>query len=249
MGAIINPFESRSFSLGEKPEEMFRAKSEEAQGQVLTSLGSNIEANLWLPFAAKEYQLSTDIRDYVLVPVPILFSDFPNTNGDSASLGELLRFRPTDGMQAFKTFRGKPTFFEHANKDHTKAKGVILDAYLRPLVGYSQNRHYKLVLLLAYDRTKDPLLVNSILSGENNAYSMGFHFKSYKCSICQQRFGVGGLANPCSHTAPGRQLYRRPDKLLAYRQCEHVRGFETSVVASPAYIPAISPHVYDLRSL
>ncbi len=33
------------------------------------------ECNLWLPFAAKKYNLSTDIRDYVLVPVPVLYSE------------------------------------------------------------------------------------------------------------------------------------------------------------------------------
>ena len=244
-------FQSTAFTLGQSPLEMFKYKNPgDADNAIKQAIGapagSNIEANLWLPFAAKEYKLSTDIRDYVLVPVPILFSDIPNTNGDSVSIGELLRFDPELGMQAFKTFRGKPTFYEHDNQDITKAKGVILDAFMRPLRKFGGGKYFKLVELLAYDRTKDPLLVNSILSGENNAYSLGFYFKSYKCSICNQRFGQGGHSKPCSHTAPKRGTYRQNDGRLAYRQCEIIRGFETSVVASPAYVPAISHHVMNL---
>jgi hypothetical protein len=251
-----NILTSTAFTIGNNPIEMFKHKDAASQHEIIQkavgvphaeAMGSNIDANLWLPFAAKKYMLSTDIRDYVLVPVPILFTDLPNTNGDSVSAPELLDFDPELGMQAFKTFKGKPTFYEHANKDITKAKGVILDVFLRPLRNFGGGRYYKLIELLAFDRTKDPLLVNSILSGENNAYSLGFYFKSYKCSICGKLFGEGGLANPCEHTQPRRPTYRRDDGRLAYRQCRTIRGFETSVVESPAYIPAISPHVMNLR--
>lgn len=246
-------FASTSLSIGTSPLEMFKFKGKRETEDALKSVGygesgSNIEANLWLPAAAEQYRLSKDMRDYVLIPVPILFSDIPNTNGDSLSMAELLRFDPELGQQMFKTFRGKPTFYEHDNQDITKSKGVILDAFMRPLRNYGKGKLFKLVELLAFDRTKDPILVNSILSGENNAYSLGFYFKSYKCSICGQRFGAGGLRNPCTHTAPKRPTYRQADGRLAYRMCEYARGFETSVVASPAYIPAISNIVMDLRN-
>lgn len=244
-----NPFKAQAFSIGQKPMEMFRYKNKEDTGRAISDAigipGSNIEANLWLPFAAKEYKLSTDIRDYVLVPVPILFSDIPNTNGDSVSVPELLRFNPELGMQAFKTFRGKPTFYEHDNQDITKAKGVILDAFMRPLRRFGNGRYYKLIELLAYDRTKDPVLVDSILKGENNAYSLGFYFKSYTCSICRQRFGEGGQKMLCAHTAPRKPTYVHDNNRLAYRMCENIRGFETSVVASPAFVTAISHLVTD----
>ncbi len=240
-------------SIGQTPLELFKYKNEQdtniaLQDRGIIMPGSNIEANVWLPAAAVPYQISTDIRDYVLVPVPIMFSDIPNTNGDSVSMAELLKFHPDLGMQAFKTFRGKPTHYEHDNKDITKAKGVILDAFMRPLRGFGQDRYWKLVLLLAFDRTKDPLLVNSILSGENNAYSLGFYFKSYRCAVCKQRFGEGGSPMPCEHTAPRRPTYLMNDKRLAYRECENIRGFETSVVGSPAYVPAISKRIMDLKN-
>lgn len=248
-----NIFHSTSFSLGETKSalDMLRFGNETEGANALNQLaiqngGANIEANLWLPFAAKEYRLSGNLRDYVMIPVPILISDMPNTNGDSLSIQELLRFNPDTGMQMFKSFRGKPTFLEHDNEDYTKAKGVILDAFIRPLKGFGKGKHWKLVLLLAFDRTKDPMLVDSILSGENNAYSLGFFFKSYTCSICNQRFGQGGLRTPCSHTKPKRPPYRMMDGRLAYRRCEFATGFETSVVSNPAYVIAISHHVTDL---
>lgn len=101
------------------------------------------ECNLWLPFAAKEYRLSPNIRDYVIVPIPAFFSDIPNTNGDSVTVPELLRFKPEYGMQAYKTFRGQPTFVEHDNKDITKAKGVILDVFMRRIMGLGGDKFGK----------------------------------------------------------------------------------------------------------
>lgn len=248
----MTDYKATSLSIGQSPLEMFRYRNQQDGDNAIRNAiglgnGSNIEANLWLPFAAKEYRLSTNIKDYVLIPVPILFTDIPNTNGDSVSAPELLKFYPELGMQAFKTFRGKPTFYEHDNQDITKAKGVILDVFMRPLRKFGNGKYFKLIALLAYDRTKDPLLVNSILSGENNAFSLGFYFKSYKCSICGQRFGEGGLRQPCAHTQPKARTYMsQPGNRLAYRMCEQIRGFETSVVGSPAYVPAINSNFIDL---
>ncbi len=250
-----NPlFVSQSLSIGQSPLEGFKYKTNSDLGQALvdngiTSSGSNIEANLWLPFASKKYMLSPDLSDYVLVPVPIMFTDIPNTNGDSVSAPQLLDFNADLGMQAFKTFRGKPTFYEHDNQDITKAKGVILDAFMRPLRRYGNGKYYKLVLLLGYDRTKDPLLVSSILSGENNAFSLGFYYGSYRCSICGNLFGEGGSKQFCTHTKFQQPTRQMPDGRLAYRMCRSIRGFETSVVASPAYIPAIGGKVIDPRRL
>lgn len=249
-------FHSTSFSIGDTKSalDMLRFGNDREGSSAINQLsaqhgGSNIEANLWLPFAAKELRISPNLRDYIVIPVPILISDMPNTNGDSLSIGELLRFDPNLGMQMFKTFRGKPTFLEHDNEDHTKAKGVILDAFIRPLKGFGNGKYWKLVLLLAFDRTKDPMLAAAIASGENNSYSLGFYFKSYTCSICNQRFGQGGLKTPCSHTKPKRAPYRMPDGRLAYRRCEFANGFETSAVANPAYVIAINSNAVDLSKL
>jgi hypothetical protein len=204
-----------------------------------------IEANLWLPAAASVYKISPKLSDYVVVPVPVMFSDIPNTNGDSLTIQELLTFDPSLGMQAFKTFRGKPCHLEHANKIIEDAKGVILDVFLRPVKGFGGGRYWKLVMLMAFDRTKDPLLVNSLLTGENNAYSIGFYFQSYSCSICGHRCGKGGSNSPCEHTMPRKPTYDLGGR-LAYRQCHEIKGFETSIVASPAFVVAVSKGLLNL---
>lgn len=237
----MNNFSSQSFGMGQTAIDLHANPVERQRVE------STAECNLWLPYAAECYKLSRKIEDYVMVPVPGLFTDIPNTNGDSVTLREFMKFNPDHGMQAFKTFRGKPTFTEHDNKDITKAKGIILDVFMRPIKGFGGSKYYKLVMLLAYDRTKDPLLVNSILSGENNAYSVGFYYKSYSCSICGNTLGQHTGGNPCEHTMPRKGTYMLQDgsNRLAYRQCHDVIGFECSSVWNPAFVTAISPHVMN----
>lgn len=204
-----------------------------------------LDCNYWLPYAAEHYDISRDIRDYVLVPIPAIFSGLPNTNGDSLSLGEMLAFKPEYGMQMYKTFKGQPTHQEHQNKDITKAKGVILESFLRP-IKFNRN-FYKIVLLLAFDRTKDSILVNQILTGEVNSYSVGFYYTSYSCSICGRVVGKGLNLTTCSHTQMGRGTYKQADGKLAYRKCINGKGFECSAVGTPAFVSAIGPHVIDAR--
>ena len=238
---------SQSFGVGGTPIELNKHKLSDVVPKLADDASHSIEANTWLPFAASVYKLSRDIRDYVLVPVPVMISELPNTNGDSVTLKEMLKFNPDMGMQAFKTFRGKPCHQEHDNRDHSRAKGVILDVFIRPIRKFGNGRYYKLVELMAYDRSKDPLLVNSLLSGENNAYSVGFYYKSYTCSICGKTTGQTkfGSAETCDHTFLRRKPYATPDGRLSYRQCHDMLGFETSVVADPAFKIAVGPHIMN----
>lgn len=246
----MKDFVSTSFGFGATPIELHKNKVEDVVQRLTGSVEKSIEANTWLPFAAPYYNISADIRDYVLIPVPVIINDLPNTNGDSVSLKELLKFNPDLGMQAFKTFRGKPAFVEHDNKKIDRAKGVILDVFMQPIRKFGDGRYYKVIELLAYDRSKDPLLVNSILSGENNAYSIGFYYKSYTCSICgthvkQTKFGT---TSHCDHTFLKKKPYKMPDGRICYRQCHDIVGFETSVVKDPAYKIAIGSHVINPRA-
>lgn len=249
MKSINSDFISSCFGFGESPIELHKNNVKDVVDKVSGDAGSSVEANLWLPYAAECYKLSRDIRDYILVPVPALFSEIPNTNGDSVTVQEMLKFNPDLGQQAFKTFKGKPCFIEHDNKVIERAKGVILDTFIRPLKGFGGGRYYKLVQLLAYDRSKDPILCNSILSGAENSYSVGFYFKTYSCSICGHRSGPGFSKHPCEHTYPRRPTYLNNQGHLVYRGCEGIQGFECSSVKSPAYISAISPHVMDVSTV
>lgn len=220
-----------------------------------------LEANIWLPRAAEEYNLSKDINDYILVPVPSMITDIPNTNGDSVTLKDLTKFNTEQGQLAYKTWTGKPMYVEHQHKPEW-IRGVILDTYIRPIAGFP--KHYKLVKLAALDRTRDPRLIQRVIDRELNTYSMGMYFTSYTCSVCGHKAGKG-IGNPCVHTKPRKPTYRMADGRLCYRICHDITGFELSLLVNlgkrsgqagyregfgdPSYVSAIGDHLMDPRSV
>lgn len=197
-----------------------------------------LDANTWLPSASEHYQISPRLEDYVLVPIPALVTGLPNTNGDSSTLKEWLAFNPKMGMQAYKTFKGKPTHVEHQNKDITKAKGVILDSILRPIPGYPAD-HARLVMLMGFDRTKDPEIAAAALK-DGATFSIGKWYDSYRCThpecnhVCHK-----SKVRFCKHTKLGQSPYIdfRTGHLI-YRECQGITGFECSYVGNPAYAVA-----------
>ena len=196
----------------------------------------------WLPFAAKDYIISPNPEDYVLVPVIAMPTDLPNRNGVGFPLKELARWRPDDGMLAYQTFKGKPVHIEHDNQDYTKAVGVIVDTSLVPFVGYGGGVLWKLLLLLAIDRSKDPVYAAKVLSGDINSYSMGAWVESYSCGYCGS-----SASHNCGHIN-----LRRPrdfyvlNNRLVFRSVHGIKGFECSIVADPAYVTAISDKLMSL---
>lgn len=239
---------SESFSIGSAATALFGAskRNDILLKNIVTGAGDyTLDVNSWLPAASEIYQISPNISDYILVPVPSIITGLPNTNGDSVSVEELIRFDPKQGQLAYRTWKGKPTHIEHQNKVLSKAKGVILDVILQPITSH-QGNHYKCVKLLGYDRTKDPALCDDILARRVNTYSMGFWFKSYTCSICNARVGPSG-AGMCSHTNPKRRTYVFNTGQLAYRCCEVIEGFECSSVRDPAFVTANSDKIMDVR--
>jgi hypothetical protein len=195
----------------------------------------------WLPYCAPVYQVSSDPRDYVMVPVIIMPSDLPNRNGVAFPLRELIKFNPELGQQAYKTWKGKPTHLDHKNEDITKAYGVIADTTLRKLVGFNEGRLWKVLSFLAFDRSKHADVCQRILDGDINSYSMGAWIAQYTCSYCDAELGK------CDHLAknkPG-EMYQK-DNRLVFRNCAGIEGFETSAVETPAYISAISDEVSEL---
>jgi hypothetical protein len=100
----------------------------------------------------------------------------------------------------------------------------------------------KVMMLVAYDRSKDSVLCSQILAGEENAYSMGAYFDGYECSIC------AASANKCKHTGPRDPLkLDQKTQTLAYRNIKGIQGFEISSVGSPAYISAISDMILGVN--
>lgn len=187
----------------------------------------------WLKEASKIYNISDDLKDYVIVCVKIFFSDLPNRNGVAFPKSELVRFNPDLGCCGYETWRRKPTFLEHNNSIKENAKGVIFDATLRPAKGFKGDL-VSVDLLAGYDRTKDPNLVKSILDGSRNCYSMGSYAEDFKCSVCGKLLSKG----PCEHFSLTNPKFECFDGKVGFANTIGVEGFELSNVETPAFLPA-----------
>jgi hypothetical protein len=196
---------------------------------------STLDFGSWLPFAAPEYCISKSVQDYVLVPVIAMPTDLPNRNGVAFPLRELKQWRIDQGMIAYQTFKGKPVHIEHDNQNPVKAIGVIVDTALVPMTGFGGGKLWKLLLLLAIDRSKDPTYTKYIMTGEINSYSMGAWVEKYSCGYCN---APAGACNHINLNRP-RDFYTLDDQLV-FRNVHGVVGFETSVVRDPAYFSALS---------
>jgi hypothetical protein len=192
----------------------------------------------WLPAAAEAYCLSADIKDYVIAEVPIVEGDIPNRNMHCFLTSRLVEFLPKFGVQAYKTFVGKPTFYEHQHEDNTKAKGVILDASMREVNG----RWYTFILK-AFDRTKDSALANDILSGKRKGHSMSAWTAAFNCSFCGHLWDTS-YVGACDHVKAAANGQRVPGRFLGMGKVEDARlvyaitnqfyFFESSSVGDPA---------------
>jgi hypothetical protein len=215
----------------------------------LTTKDTKLEVPLdfatWLPFCAPKYHISPDPEDYVITPVIVMPSDLPNRNAVAFPLKELVNFIPDVGMQAYKTWKGKPTHFEHKNEDITKAYGVIVDSFLHKMIGFGDGKIWKLLLLLAFDRTKHPEVADAILHNEINSYSMGAWINSYTCSYCGKPVDEKYECPHLDHEKKG-EMYIK-DGILVFQNVKDIMGFECSAVGDPAFRSAISDHRFMLR--
>ena len=153
--------------------------SSKALGNPLGGQALDLE---WFKFAAKQYNISPNLTDYLLVPVIVFNPNLPNRNGVGFALEDLARFSVEHGHQFYKTLKGKPTFYEHAHDNPVEAKGVVLDTFLKK---NSKTGVWDFIAYMAYDRTKYVELVDRIARKELNTYSMGCYVTGgYTCSIC-----------------------------------------------------------------
>ena len=206
--------------------------------------GIQVDVESWLPQASKIYNISKDLNDYVVTVAEIMTSDLPNRNGIAFPLQELTKFNPDTGQLGYQSWKGKPTFFEHKNDILADAKGVIFDSALLPAPEFAGDI-YKLLVLLGFDKKKDPALANDILSKRRNCYSMGAYANDYTCSICGAKVSKGG----CSHVNVNYPQFKIIDGNLAFLNVQDIIGFETSSVATPAFPRCIAEKSVDLAKL
>lgn len=192
----------------------------------------------WLPFCAERYHISADIKDYVLVDVPIVVADYPNRNMDAFTYGQLTDWRTPIGRVAYQTFVGKPVHQDHNNMDDTKAKGVIFDA---SLVKFQGRWHVK--ILKGFDRSKDPRIAR--LVGERNrlGHSMGALVERTECAAPWCRFRSDGRVT-CDHIRNGAGKGERNRGHLMYENMLDFYFVESSTVEDPAYVIALSNRIW-----
>lgn len=234
----------RSYAEQWNTEESFKLRYEQdgATGNLLMANASVVDRGSvvdvsWLPAAAEVYCLSADIRDYVIAEVPIVEGDVPNRNMHSFLTSRLVEYMPKFGCQAYKTFTGKPVFYEHQHDDNTRAKGVILDSSMRCV-----NGRWFTMILKAFDRTKDRQLAEAVLSGKRRGHSMSAWTANFDCGYCAHRWDTSYI-NACEH-AKGPMQRRVQDRYvglgdlvngsLVYAVTHDFSFFESSSVGDPA---------------
>ena len=203
-----------------------------------------LEVESWLPLAASTYQISPHIEDYIIVPHLIVPSDVPNRNNVGFIKEELMAFNHHRGMPAFKTWRGMPTHLEHQNSDHTKAKGIVLDTYIKAFPE-AEGDMLKVMALSAFDGSKDPALYTQIRNKIRRYYSMGAFINQYECAICGAVSKKNNKNTDCGHVVRGKIKFfdvktqewgtiAKPSYYIA----RGITGFEISSVAVPAWAGA-----------
>jgi hypothetical protein len=192
----------------------------------------------WLPFAAERYHTSADIRDYVLVDVPIVVANFPNRNMDAFTYQQLTDWRTPIGRVAYQTFIGKPAHKDHDNMDDTKAKGIIFDASLVPFRG-----RWHVKILKGFDRSKDQRLANLVQKKNRIGHSMGALVERTECSLPWCKFHSDGRIT-CDHVRQGAGKGERQRGHLVYENMLDFYFVESSSVEDPAYVVALSDKIW-----
>jgi hypothetical protein len=188
----------------------------------------------WLPMAAEEYNISPNLKDYILTPVVSLPGDTPNSNSQAFPLSELTAWSVSAKMPMYKTWQGSPAHIDHINSDHTKAKGIIFSSIMLPIHGSSGDL-WKVVQLVGWDRTRDTMLANDILTRRRTHYSIGAYTQDYSCSICGALYSKAeNSGNWCEHVddTPKFKVFNGK---LAYWNTITPIGFEISSVTTGAY--------------
>jgi hypothetical protein len=195
----------------------------------------------WLRACADKYQISSDIKDYVIVAVPLITSDIPNRNSQCFTIRDLVEFDTDHGRVRYRTFVGKPTFYDHNNTDIKASWGVNLDSVLIPVKKYGV---HKVVVLSAFDRSKNSKKVGMLASGDMRSFSMGALAAYFQCSICAGFLGPSINKRSCSCHGTDYKNLTTLGKVVNGKVHYHMaKGFvynENSLVPSPADPVAIS---------
>lgn len=195
----------------------------------------------WLPWAAKQFAISPDPKDYYMNTTVILIGDLPNRNGVAFPTSELAKWNRDLGRQAYKGWVGMPLHVEHKSDVDEEAIGVVADVAMTSVAGHNGGRVYKVVGLVAVDTTKNPKITGPIARGERTTWSMGAMVNGYTCSYC------GSEEGKCRHYDKEEPVvFFEKNGILVHRNVYGVTPFEFSSVGDPAFGAAIHNHEWNL---
>lgn len=208
---------------------------------------AELDFKTWIPFAAKTYNLSKHPEDYILRVTPLCPSSIPNRNGIGFPLEELIKFQPPPiARQVFKAWSGCPLHYDHDNEVHERAYGVVVDTRMSKIKGYGKGKLWKVMALVAVDKTKHPEMCQRILNNEVNTYSMGALADYFTCSYCGTK--QEDKYQACAHILPGDVTPFRVftdfdgSRHIAFKNAHDLTPIEFSIVEDPAWTTALSDH-------
>jgi len=220
------------------------ADAEKDQG-----LLNGLDYTTWLPFAAKVYKISPKIEDYILVSTLICPSELPNRNGIAFPTAELAKFQPPPmNRMVYKAWAGCPVHLEHDNEVHERAHGVILDTSFHKVQGYGGGKLWKVMGLLAIDKNKYPDIAQQVLTKAINTYSMGALCDYFSCGYCGTECSATHVC-PHIHSIKSVNWDVQRDYAgnshLSFLNAYGISPIECSIVADPAWAPALSDEVFE----
>ena len=177
------------------------------------------------------YSISRNPKDYVLQALPIIWTELPNRNGIASPLKALTEWNKVKGCSAYQGWKGQAVRVEHDWEG--PAIGIIPDVTLRRLKGYTNDTLWKLIVLHAVDRSKDPERAEKLAKGQHNSWSMGCLADRQLCSICGT-----DINQRCAHLQ-AKQMMGIWNGMLAFRVAYGIQAEESSMVDDPAYGQAI----------
>ena len=201
------------------------------------AMSLNWEQDLY--FASEPFKISKDPKDYLLHPVPIMYSDLPNRNGVAFPLVELLKWNVELGRQAYRGWIGMPMFREHKSDVVKESIGMVVDVSLRKISKFSHGKFWKVLALAAIDRRKNPVLAERMEKNEINTYSIGAMVDYCTCSYCGVEVGK------CNHIDDdeNKVTFYEKNGEIVFKNVFGVKPYELSSVEDPAFATAIGGEI------
>lgn len=163
---------------------------------------------------------------------------------------------PADELRkSWGSFIGKPVFVNHHNDDHTRMRGVIIDAALHDDTAPDGTDDTWVEVLMEVDAKKFPKLAEALIKRDIERTSMGCDVMESECSYC------GNVARQpneyCAHVQrmKGQRLRRKDphtgaiQDVLVHEVCRGLHFFENSLLVEDPADPTAYAFGLDVRGV